>query len=182
MRMTYVLVALAIAGGCGKKSDDKKAGTAAGEPATKQLADQADPPGVTFARVERPFGSLELPGGADWQMVENQYEGKDGTVVMLQAQDGIAPDQIDDYLASYNDVQKRDAPKWAAGPVTKGAVNGQPAARVEGAFDNGTKFVTRDYLVFTKGKVVMIGARTPAANPGKLAGIVDHAARSLQAR
>lgn len=160
------------------------AGTATqpGKPAAKELADAAEPTGVTWKRLEQPFGSVEVPAGAGWEVVDNQVEGADGTVIMLQAQDGIGPELLDDYLASYDDVQKRDAPKYAGKGSTKGAVGGAVAARVEGSFDNGTKFVTRDYLIFTKGKVVVLGARTPEPNAAALPGLIDHVARSLQVK
>lgn len=195
--MTHRLV-LAIALGaslfiaCGKKEEATKAGpgsgpVAAGDPAgkkaaAKELADSAEPAAITWKRIDQPFGSLELPAGAGWEIVENQLQGDDGTVIMMQSQDGIEPDVMDEYLASYDDVQKRDAPKYAGKGTTRGAVNGAVAARVEGTFDNGTAFVTRDYLVFAKGKVVMIGSRTPTSNAAALPGIVDHAARSLQVK
>ena len=175
------------------KGGDKKAEPAPGSaapgggapkapPATKDLADSADPTGIEWKRVEQPFGSLELPTGPAWAMVDNQLEGKDETVIMLQAQDGIGPEQLDEYLASYDEVQRRDAPKYVGAAPTKGTVGGQVAARVEGAFDNGTKFVTRDFLIFAKGKVVLLSARTPATNAAALPGLIDHAARSLQVR
>lgn len=180
---------LVLVAACGKKEEAAagkpgaadKAGTAgkAAAPA-KDLADAAEPAGVTWTRVEQPFGSLELPSGKGWEIVENQLQGDDGTVIMMQSQDGIDADVMSEYLASYDDVQKRDAPKYAGKGSTKGTLAGAPAARVEGTFDNGTAFVTRDYLVFTKQKVVMISARTPATNAAALPGLVDHAARSLQ--
>ena len=55
------------------------------------------------------------------------------------------------------------------------------AVRVEGTFDNGTRFVTRDYLLFTKGQVVLLSARSP--EPGAaLAGVIDHMARSAKVK
>lgn len=176
----------------GEPSGDKggNAATASGDKggnaapaAGKELADAADPTGVTWKRSDVPFGSVELPTGEGWTLPDaTQAEGPDGIVIMLQAQDGISPDQVDDYVASYNDVQKRDAPKYAGKAESKGTVAGQPAARVEGAFDNGTKFVTRDFIIFTKGKVVMLGARIPEEHAAKLAPVIDHVARSLQAK
>lgn len=180
--MLRIALALCIAlvACSGKAAKDPPAKDEPGKPASSELASSPEPAALTWKRVERPFGTLEIPTGAGWEVVDNQVEGKDGTVIMLQAQDGISPEQIDDYLTSYDEVQKRDAPKYAGTAPTKGTVAGAVAARVEGSFDNGTKFVTRDFLVFAKGKVVTVSARTPATNAAALAGIVDHAARSLQ--
>lgn len=183
---TFVLTLAVATAGCGGKKDpanDPPATTKATAPApakaaAAELATAAEPPGIAWKVVEQPFGSVELPTGEGWEMVEGQLEGKDGTVVMLQAQDGITPDQLDEYLASYDEVQRRDAPKYLGKPATKGAVGGAPAARVEGTFDNGTRFVTRDYLIFAKGKVVLLSARVPEAGAAGLAGVIDHVARS----
>ncbi len=191
-RCLALALSLTVAACGGEKKDAPAGGATAGapagkpgqpaKPAAKELADAAEPTGVTWKRIEQPFGSVEVPDGAGWEVVDNQVQGADGTVLMLQAQDGIGPDLLDDYLASYDDVQQRDAPKYAAKGSTKGAVGGAVAARVEGSFDNGTRFVTRDYLVFTKGKVVVLGARTPEPNAAALPGLIDHVARSLQVK
>lgn len=152
------------------------------KPAENELAETADPPGATWKRIDQPFGSFEIPAEEGWTVVENRIEGPDGTVIMPQSQDGITPDLIDDYLTSFDEVQKRDAPNYAEKVRSKGTVGGAIAARVEGTFDNGTKFVTRDFLVFTKGKVVLIGARTPESNAAALPAVIDHAARTLQVK
>lgn len=188
-RMKHVAFALIVgiaAAGCGGKKDPandppasgKTTAPPPGKAAAAELATAAEPAGITWKAVPQPFGSVELPSGDGWEIVEGQLEGKDGTVVMMQSQDGITPDQLDDYLASYDEVQRRDAPKYAGKPATKGAVGGAPAVRVEGSFDNGTRFVTRDYLIFAKGKVVMLSARAPEAGASGLAGVIDHVARS----
>lgn len=187
--ISLLCVALFAAGAaCGKKKEGAAGGsatpTAAGDSkaAGKELADAAEPAGLTWKRSDMPFGSVELPQGEGWSVDGNQAEGPDGVVIMMQAQDGIGPELIDDYLASYDDVQKRDAPKYERKAQDKGAVAGQIAARVEGAFDNGTKFVTRDFLIFSKGKVVLLGSRLPTEHAAKLPGIIDHVARSLQVK
>jgi hypothetical protein len=173
----------AAAGSAAAAEGSAAAAGSAAPAAGKELADAAAPAGLTWKRSDVPFGSIEVPQGDGWSMPDvTQIEGPDGVVIMLQAQDGISPDQTDEYLASYNDVQKRDAPKYAGKGETKGTVAGQPAVRVEGAFDNGTRFVTRDYLIFTKGKVVVLGSRIPEEHAAKLPGVIDHLARSLQAK
>lgn len=175
----------AAGGAAGEKVEDKgeKGGEKPnGEQAGKELADAAEPADLKWKRTDMPFGSVELPEAEGWKLVDGQAEGPGGEVIMMQSQDGISPDQVDDYLASYNDVQLRDAPKYARKAETKGTIAGQPGARVEGAFDNGTKFATRDFLIFTKGKVVLLGSRIPEEHAAKLAPVIDHVARSLQAK
>ena len=149
------------------------------------LAGAKVPDGTTLTARPVPFGTLSLPTGKGWETSDGtplQVESEDGTVLMLQGQDGIEPSQLDEYLASYDEVQKRDAPKYAEVARTKGTVAGEAAARVEGTFDNGTKFKTRDYVVITrKGKVAMIMGRAPVgAAADRLPGLVDAIAASVK--
>jgi hypothetical protein len=177
-------VLIAAAAGCGEKKDASgQSGEAAGSGGAQLLAaDARAPDGVAFKKLDLPFGAIQVPEGEGWSVAEGaaaQVQHEDGTVIMLQAQDGISPDQRDDYLASYHDVQTRDAPRYERVAQETGDVAGAPGARVEGKFDNGTKFVTRDYLVFKGGKVVIVGGRTPAASSSALAALVDHMTASL---
>lgn len=185
MRSSRILAFL-ILGVVACKGGGDKAAPSTGEsakPASVDLIAAAPAPaGLTFERIDEALGSLEVPKGTGWAKVDNQIEGPDGTVVMLQGQPGIDASQLDEYLASYDEVQKRDAPKYANATTTKGTVNGVPAARVSATFDNGTKFVTRDYVIFTKAGVVMIGGRTPQPNAAKLDGLVDYMARSYKSK
>jgi len=158
------------------------AGEAPEAPEQKELAEAPDPADTTWKRIEQPFGSFEIPAQEGWNVTDNEVEGPDGIVIMAQSQNGITPDLVDDYLAAYDEVQKRDAPKYAEKARTKGAVGSAVAARVEGTFDNGTKFVTRDFLVFTGGKVVVLSARAPESNAAALPGVIDHAARTLEVK
>ncbi len=177
-----LLALLLVAPACGEKNGgpgEGGGGGSAGSGGGAQLvpADLKGPEGVAFVKMDLPFGTIEVPDGKDWSVVQGapiQVQGADGTVVMLQAQDGITPDQRDDYLASYHDVQMRDAPKYERVVQETGQAGGAPAARVEGKFDNGTAFVTRDYLMFRKGKVAVIAGRIPATHAARLAPLVDH--------
>lgn len=170
----------AATGGEGATSGGKPAHD---RPAGVELATSAELPGIEWKATELPFdATLDLPIGRDWALNDNQLEGKDGTVVMLQVQDGVSADQLDEYLASYEQVQQRDAPNYVGKPSTKGVVNGLRAVRVEGAFDNGTKFVTRDYLLFTGDRVLALSARAPADSATNLPGLIDHIARSARSK
>lgn len=160
------------AAACKKKSEAPELG----------LASAAEPQGVTWKRIEVPFGSLELPVDPGWNLVNGgEVQGPDGIVVVMQSQDWAA-DKMDKFLTGFTKMQAEQSPKYEGKATERGQVSGQPAARIEGAFDNGAKFVTRDYLVFTKGKVVVIGARAPEAAAARLPGLVDHAVRSLQVK
>lgn len=160
-------------GACKKKQ--------AGSPAADgELAVTAEPTGVTWKRISMPFGSLELPIDPGWNLVGTDVQGPGDIVIMLQSQDGITVAQLDEYLAQYGEFRQRESPKYAASATVKGKVSGAAAVRVEGAFDDGTKFVTRDYLVFGDREVVVLSAHAPEAEAARLTGVVDHAARTLQ--
>ena len=185
MRARHLVIAIALLAGCkSKPSGDSgaHAGSATETGGSTKAAnelitgDGAGPPGVQWKRVETPFGTAELPDGG------TQVQHEDGTVIMLQAQGGIAPDQLADYLVSYDEVQQRDAPKYAKGKETIGTLKGNTAARVEATFDNGTKFETRDYVIITPtSKVAAISGRAPASVPApRLAALVDHIAATAQ--
>jgi len=144
------------------------------------------PAGITLTPTPVPFGTASIPTGDGWGVPKDaqpmQVEGKDGTVVMFQSQDGIQPEQLDEYLTEYDKVQKRDAPKYAETARVKGTVGGEAAARVEGTFDNGTKFKTRDYVIITKGgKVVNLSGRAPVGPAAdQLPALVDAIAASVK--
>ncbi len=188
MAMAAAMLVLGGAAGCKKKEGDKVAdgsGSGSGSAVVKQadeLATAAEPAGLTWKRIDMPFGSLELPVDAGWNLVGTDVQGPDGIVIVMQSQDKVTVERMDKFLAAFDALQKRDAPKYEGKALTKGTVNGEAAARVEGSFDNGARFVTRDYLVFTKGKVVVVGARIPEAAAAKLPGVVDHLVRTLQTK
>lgn len=181
--------------GCGKKKEQAEggasapldsAGDKAGEPTvspasgeSKALAPTPTTAGLSWKRITMPFGSLELPADPGWNLVGTDVQGPDDLVIMLQAQDGVSPAQQRSYLKQYGKLQARDAHGYRA-KAELGELGGAPAIRIEGSFDNGTKYVTREYLVFAKGKVVALAAHIPAIHGDKLAGIIDPIARSLQ--
>ena len=173
----------AAATACGKKKEQAEGdgsaitSNSAGKTA-EELAPAPATAGVTWKRIEMPFGSMDLPADPGWNLVGTDVQGKDDMVIMLQAQDGITPDQQSSYLKQYGKLQARDAHGYRA-KAHVGTLRGEPAIRIEGTFDNGTKYVTREYLVFAKGKVVALAAHIPATNADKLPGIIDPIARTL---
>lgn len=183
---------LAVAGCSKKKEGAEGDGSAAGsaapvapgasgaavDPSAKELAFEPATAGLTWKRVEMPFGSLELPTNPGWVLLGTDVHGEDDLVIMLQSQDGISPDQQGSYLKQYGKLQARDAHGYRA-KAHAGTLRGDPAIRIEGTFDNGTKYVTREYLVFANGKVVALSAHIPAINAAKLPGVIDHLARTL---
>lgn len=182
--LILALATAALLGGgaaCKKKSGEGEGSGSAAKLDEKELARAEDPAGLTWKRLDVPFGSVELPVDAGWNLVGTDVQGPDGIVMVLQSQP-MAAVKMDRFLTAYLAMQKRDGANYVNTALVKGTVAGEPAARVEGTIDNGTKFVTRDYLVFTKDKVVVIGARIPEANAAKLPPLLDHVVRTLQAK
>lgn len=142
-------------------------------------ADLKPPAGVTFQRIERPFGSLEVPAGAGWKLAADQVTAPDQTSITIYTAN-ITPERLDELLDSYIEQQRHELPKYARTGHRKGTIGGDIAVRIEGSFDGGTKFITRDYLRFKFGKVVSISSRTPATNAAALPAIVDYVVASVQ--
>lgn len=184
--MAMLTAALMLgAAACKKKSEQAGAGSGSGSAAADagNLAVGPEPEGLSWKRIEVPFGSLELPQNAGWGLVgSSEIHGPDGVVIVMQAQDEVGPERFDKYRTAFIAVQKRDAPKYEVKSSLRGTVNGELAARVDGTFDNGTRFITRDFLVFTKGKVVLVGARIPEPHAATLPALIDYVARSLQVK
>jgi hypothetical protein len=171
---------VASCGTCDNRSEDERRS----DPTVELVPADIRPPAVaSFKRVDRPFGSIEIPDGMSWQDSGTQIQHPDGTVIMLQSQPGIRPEQLDEYLASYDEVQRRSAPEYTARRTTKGRLSGNVAARIEGTFDNGTRFITRDYVMITNRNVVIaVSGRAPSTNGAPLVLLVDYIARSVKAK
>jgi hypothetical protein len=195
LRMSMSALLLLGAAACKKKSEQAAGSEATGSAGSaasaaspapkvdeKELARAEEPTGITWKRLDVPFGSVELPVDPGWNLVGADVQGPDGVVMVLQSQNADAVKQ-DRFLTAYLAMQKRDGASYVNTAMVKGSINGEPAARIEGTIDsNGTKFVTRDYLVFTKDKMVVIGARIPEASAAKLPPLLDHVVRTLQTK
>ena len=163
--------------GQNSKMDDKK------ESNQSNLVDKVkSPDGVSFERQNfEGIGTIELPAGSDWVKDGNTIRNEkwDCTIV-TQSHSGDMLGIEKDYLDSYNDVNKRDAPKWNRGKEELGTIEGISVARVEGNFNNGTAYATRDYIFFTKNKVAMIQCRIAETNKNNLADLIDYIAASYK--
>jgi hypothetical protein len=140
------------------------------------------PAGYQWQRTDASgVGSVEVPTGEGWT--------KDGTEVhsdklditaMVQVQPAVPPEARSQYLSSLIDVNKRDAPKYEVTGKAEGAVAQNVAGRVDGKFDNGTAYATRDYVLFAKGSAVALMVRGPVAKAADVQAVADHMATSFQ--
>jgi hypothetical protein len=103
-----------------------------------------------------------------------------GVTVMVQTQPGVDPDARDENVQSFIGVNERDASNYHARPRVTGSVAGRPAARVDGEFNNGTAYVTRDYVVFARGQAIALMARAPAPNAAFVRVLIDRIAATLR--
>ena len=131
------------------------------------------------------IGTMALPGGAGWERTDGPpFElSNDATMttVMAQFQGQVSPDTRDEYVAAFIEANTRDAPKYKVTGKANGELPGGPGARVDGTFDNGDAFATRDYLVFAKGGVAALMVRGPVADAAKVRALADAIASSYRA-
>jgi hypothetical protein len=166
----------------------EKATQASGE----QSAAKAEPPlisgaapgptGFQWQRTDASgVGSVEVPTGEGWtQEGTEAHSEKLGITAMVQVQPAVPPEARSEYLSSLIDVNKRDAPKYEVTGKAEGAVAQTVAGRVDGKFDNGTAYATRDYVLFAKGSAVALMVRGPVAKAADVQAIADHMAVSLK--
>ncbi|MBK9069569.1 MAG: hypothetical protein IPL79_00955 [Myxococcales bacterium] len=191
MAFGWAMVALLALVGCGKDEAGKgdaagKAGKAAGE---KPLIELAATPPVLDKGEWQPvsFGGLTFlaPGGDGWKKsdsggsIELRQKSTNITLV-FQSQDGILSNQRAEYTPLFIEVNERDAPQYAVTAQANGSVAGFPAVRIEATFDNGKAHTTRDYLLFAKGRVILVMGRVPNKHADQLVAIVDYIAASAK--
>ncbi len=158
--------------------------TAAPAPATAGPALVAAPvavDGVTTWTASTDAGfTISVPTGDDWTSertdITKLHSEKLGVTIMLQHQSGIEADQLDDFVTMVRDSNKRDAPKYSDRPAEKGTLAGQPAARLDGEFDNGKAYATRDYLVIGPKGASAVMVRGPKTDAARVQAIADHLA------
>jgi hypothetical protein len=140
------------------------------------------PAGFQWQRTDASgVGSVELPTGEGWtkEGAEAHNEKLDITT-MVQVQPAVPPEARSEYLSSLIDVNKRDAPKYEVVGKSEGAVAQNVAGRVDGKFDNGTAYATRDYVLFVKGSAVAVMVRGPIAKAADVQAVADHMAASFR--
>lgn len=174
--------------GCNKQSSEASSSEGAPGKSTEPalIAGAAPgPAGYKWERVTRgAAGSVEVPSGEGWKKEDGSgleiSNEQLGVTVMVQTQSGIPGEARDEYLKSFVDVNKRDAPKYAVVAQKVGQVQAQPAGLVDGKFDNGTAFATRDYVLFAKNNAFSVMVRGPVTREADVYAISDHVAGSYQ--
>ncbi|MGE0788056.1 MAG: hypothetical protein AB7S26_20460 [Sandaracinaceae bacterium] len=146
--------------------------------------DVPTPAGLTLAPVTLSGVTLRAPSGEGWTsepnpMGSSYYEEASDTTVMIQIQSGVPALARGPYVEGMVGANERDAPGYAVTGRADGSIAGVPAARIDGTFDNGTAYATRDYVVFTGGNAVAIMARAPTAGADTMHAVVDAVAATV---
>jgi hypothetical protein len=154
-----------------------------GEPDLRTAEDPAGYAWTTSTRAS--VATLDVPSGTGWQsddgaMLEVTHE-VEGLTVMVQHQAGIPAEMREEYVQSMVDANTRDAPKYEVVERRLGSMAGEPAACVDGRFDNGTRYVTRDCVLFVNDAAMAIMGRGPVERESQLKSVVDHMASSVEA-
>ena len=171
--------------GCNKKSDAAGGETATETATAEPVLVEASAPGPSGYQWERVpqggLGSVELPKGEGWRKDGNELSNEALNItVMIQQQAGVDASARSEYLQSFIDVNKRDAPKYELAERKEGQVKGHASGRVDGKFDNGTAYSTRDYVMFVKNAVLSVMVRGPVAREAEIRSLADHVAASYQ--
>ena len=140
--------------------------------------------GITTWTENRDGGfTVQIPGGDDWTAEKTGpltvHSDKLDVTILLQHQSGIEPDQLGEFIDLVRDSNKRDAPKYSDQPAAKGSIAGHPGARIDGEFDNGTAYVTRDYLVISPKGASSLMTRGPKTDAARVRAIADHVAATF---
>lgn len=142
----------------------------------------AAPEGITLEAQNVAGASIQLPAG--WPMepmgagAQAHDEASDITI-MVQKQPNVPAEARSEFVDSFVEVNGRDAPEYRVVNRSMGLVSGKPSARVDGTFNNGTAYVTRDYVVFADGNATAIMVRGPEPAAAKVQGLADAVAASF---
>ncbi len=187
-----ISLSIALAGACSGAGEPAKAGkdgtpaapvANAGGPALIGAPAAVD--GVATWAENREAGvTVSVPTGDDWSAEKtgnnvSVHSEKLGVTIMLQHQSGIESDRLEEFLALIVESNKRDAPKYSARPTEKGSLAGHPAARLDGEFDNGKAYATRDYVVIGPKGATALMVRGPKTDAARVQAIADHVAATF---
>lgn len=166
--------------GCKKSSASSEGSAASAEVAL--VTGTPNPAGYQWESAPQAgLGALELPKGEDWKKDGNEVSNeKLDITIMVQSQSDVEPASRAEYLSSLIDVNKRDAPKYEMVSRKEGQINQNPAGLIDGKFDNGTAYATRDVVIFAKHAALAVMVRGPVARQAEVQAVADHVALSYK--
>jgi hypothetical protein len=129
-------------------------------------------------------GSAAVPTGGDWMCDASDdvkcHSPSLGITVIVQQQADVDVSGRPDYFQSFIGVNMRDAPGYRVIYQCLGWVGGIKAARVDAEFTSGTRYATRDYVLFAGDAATMVMARGPFERANDVVLLVDQVAASYR--
>ena len=166
-----LFVGMGAGGGCKRVSSEPSLVSAAAGPAGYSWQS------ATLANV----GSYDLPNGDKWKKDGLGAENEDADItVSVQLQGGVEAADRTEFTKLLVDANKRDAPKYEVVSQQEGQINNIAASKVDGKFDNGKAYATRDYVLFINHVALAMMVRGPIAKQTDVQAIADHIASSLK--
>ncbi len=140
------------------------------------------PAGYSWQAASVPnVGAYELPSGGKWEKVGLGASNDElDMTISVQIQGGVEPSDRAAMMKGLIDANKRDAPKYELIQQIDGQVNGTTAGRVDGKFDNGTPYATRDYVLFKNHMALAMMVRGPVGKQAEVQALADRVAGSLK--
>lgn len=146
------------------------------------ISDAPPPSGLSFSPQDfGGIGTMQLPVGDDWTGEGTKYYNSTLDMSVLTfGQTETMMEVQGEYVQSYIDNNFRDAPNFKLNTREVGTINGFPAHRVTGTFNNGTEYTTRDYVFFTKENTGILQVRIAKTNEAGLKSISDYMASTFK--
>jgi hypothetical protein len=188
--LVWAAVAGVLAIGCKSKGTTDKTDRAAQASAAAEpvliAGPVAGPAGYEWRRLppHAGIGSVEVPHGHGWVNATSEglevVNDKLDITIMINTQTDVGVDSRGEYMQSLTFNNKRDAPKYDVVARKDGLINRIAAGLLDGRFDNGIAYATRDYVLFAKGSAFVVMVRGPLAIEGDVRSIADRVAHSFQ--
>lgn len=166
--------------GCNKIAEAVGGSVGASGPAL--VANTAGPAGYAWQPASIPqVGAYELPSGGKWEKSGLGASNDELDItIMVQVQGGIEAGDRSEFVKAVVDANKRDAPKYELLSQQEGQVNKIAAARIDGQFNNGTAYATRDYILIRNHMALAFMVRGPLGKQTEVQAVADHIAASLK--
>ena len=173
-KLSMYLIAATMLVACGRKSGNKDL-----------ISEPLRPAGITWKKMDIPhIGTAEVPSGDGWEVTnaghQEFYNKKLDLTIMVQNQPGDAREQAGEFTKGLIDANKRDAPKYKVINEKQGSINGNTASLIDGTFNNGTEYATRDYIIFKSDGVLSLMCRAAKGHEKEMQAIIDYMTASVK--
>lgn len=156
--------------------------TGCGATDTPLVSDVSKPENFQFETVDlEGIGTVQMPVGDEWEVTDGEYYNAAlDMTIFTQSQPGNFTHQVQDITDGLIVANKRDAPGYQLIGTKEGTLDNIKAVRIDGKFNNGTQYITRDYIIITEEKVVPIMARIDEQHVDQLNPIIDYIVSTVE--